>query len=116
MPAAPSSAVIDPPAQAPPAAACDNCGTELRGRFCHACGQSAEGPTRTLPDAGDRPGVLNVAILAVSAVYLAVALRRVYAQSWLLTTGKTVALFLTYQLLLSLWMISAIGLAFRLLL
>jgi hypothetical protein len=71
---------------------------------------------RLLPERRGAPAVLSVSLMALSAVYLALALRRVYGQSWLLTVGKTFFLFLGYQLLLSLWMISAIGLAFRLLL
>jgi hypothetical protein len=30
------------------AAACENCGTALAGAFCHACGQAAEPPTRSV--------------------------------------------------------------------
>lgn len=71
---------------------------------------------RVLPDRAGRPGVSSVAILLAAATYLAFALRRVYQQSWLMTGIKTLSLFLVYQVLLSLWMISAIALAFELLL
>lgn len=71
---------------------------------------------RARPDSSGRLTALNVVVGTVAAVYLALALRRVYAQSWLLTTAKTLVLFMAYQLLLSLWMISAISLAFGLLL
>jgi ribosomal protein L32 len=56
------------------------------------------------------------AVLAVIAlVYLAMALRRVHAESWLRTVPKAAGLFLLYQFLLSMWMLSAIGLAFAIL-
>ncbi|HEY0015838.1 MAG TPA: DUF3667 domain-containing protein [Longimicrobium sp.] len=72
---------------------------------------------RFFPDRrGASPGVLNMAIMAVAAVYLALALRRVYGQSWLMTAGKALGLFLVYQALLGLWMVSAIAAAFRVLL
>jgi Protein of unknown function (DUF3667) len=51
MPDAPASAPFAPPSSAAPAAepgACENCGAALHGAYCHACGQSAERPTRTV--------------------------------------------------------------------
>lgn len=71
---------------------------------------------RLLPQGGARPNLLEVAVLAVGALYLALALRHVYQQSWRMTIAKTLGLFLVYQALLSLWMASAIAVAFPLLL
>lgn len=71
---------------------------------------------RLLPQQGAAQGALNIAILAVSAVYLGLAIRHVYGQSWLATALKTLVLLFIYQGLLSLWMASAIGAAFPMLL
>ena len=71
---------------------------------------------RLLPQGGGAQGALNAAILAVSAIYLGLALRHVYGQSWLATSIKTLGLLFIYQGLLSLWMASAIGAAFPMLL
>ena len=71
---------------------------------------------RLLPAGGASPRLPSLLIFTTGAVYLAVALRRVYGQSWFLTVVKTLCLYLTYQALLTLWMLSAIVLAFRLLL
>jgi hypothetical protein len=71
---------------------------------------------RLLPQTGTVAEVLNGAIQVASLVYLATAIRHVYEQSWLATAFKTFGLALVYQALLSLWMASAIGVAFRLLL
>ena len=71
---------------------------------------------RLLPQRGVRAGALDVAVALVTGAYLALALRRAYGQPWLATGIKAVALFVVYQLLLSLWMLSAIGMAFWLLL
>lgn len=71
---------------------------------------------RLLPGRGARPGVLAGVITLASAVYLAFALRHVYGQSWVMTGIKALCLFFVYQALLSLWIISAISLAFLLLL
>lgn len=41
----PSTIPAPPSGTATAATACENCGTALQGRFCHACGQPAEPPT-----------------------------------------------------------------------
>jgi hypothetical protein len=67
------------------------------------------------PSAGPAVGTLDVSIAAVALGYLCIAVRQAYGQSWLATAAKTLGLFLIYQLLLSLWMLSAIALAFTVL-
>jgi hypothetical protein len=71
---------------------------------------------RLLPQRGTGAVIANAAIQVISLVYLALSIRHVYAQSWLATALKSLALAIVYQLLLALWMASAIGLAFRLVL
>jgi hypothetical protein len=44
----PSTAPASHSAAAPAAAACENCGAVLQGRFCHACGQPAEPPATSV--------------------------------------------------------------------
>jgi hypothetical protein len=65
---------------------------------------------------GELPGLLDAAIALVASVYLGAALHHVYGGSWLPTVLKTVCLYLLYQVLLSIWMLSAIALAFTVLL
>jgi Protein of unknown function (DUF3667) len=62
-------------------------------------------PQRSIGSPG---GILEIGIAIVAVVYLAAALRDAYAQGWMASAGKAVALFLVYQVLLSLWMLSAI--------
>lgn len=71
---------------------------------------------RLLPQTGAVAGVLNGAIQVASLAYLALAIRRVYEQPWLATALKTFGLALVYQALLNVWMASAIGVAFGMLL
>lgn len=71
---------------------------------------------RVLPADGWGRDVPSMVMAALAAGYLAVALRRVYGQHWAVATAKAVGLFTVYQVLLSLWMLSAIALAFALLL
>jgi hypothetical protein len=71
---------------------------------------------RLLPQTGTVAAVLNGLIQVASLVYLATAIRHVYGQSWPATAIKAFGLALVYQALLSLWMASAIGVAFRILL
>lgn len=71
---------------------------------------------RLLPQGAGRPGALDAGVMAIGAVYLGVALRRVYGMSWMMTVIKTIVLVLVYQVLLSLWMAAAIGFAFPMLL
>lgn len=71
---------------------------------------------RLLPQTGTGARVLNGAVQVASLVYLAAAIRHVYEQSWLAAALKGFGLALVYQALLSLWMASAIGVAFRMLL
>jgi hypothetical protein len=71
---------------------------------------------RLLPLDGGAEAALNAAMLLISAVYLGLAVRHVYGQSWLATILKTLGLFALFQGLLGLWMASAIGVAFRMLL
>ena len=56
------------------------------------------------------------AVLTFAAlVYLVLALKRVYGQPWPATLGKASALFLVFQAVLIGWMLSAVGLAFAIL-
>lgn len=71
---------------------------------------------RLLPQTGTTAQVSNGVIQIVSVAYLALAIRHVYEQSWLATAIKTLGLGLLYQVLLSLWMASAMALAFRIVL
>lgn len=71
---------------------------------------------RLLPQHPGGPGVADRVVSAIAVLYLGLALRHVYGQSWLATGIKTLALFVVYQLLLSLWMLSAVAVAFQILL
>ncbi|HYR12228.1 MAG TPA: DUF3667 domain-containing protein [Longimicrobium sp.] len=71
---------------------------------------------RLIPQGGAAPNVLEVGVLLAGGVYLALAIRHVYQPSWPATVLKTLGLLVIYQGLMSLWMISAIGFAFRMLL
>lgn len=70
---------------------------------------------RLLPDGIPRSGATptGVAIAVAQVAYLAMALRRAYGQSWPATLIKTLIFFAAYQMLISLWMVSAIALAFE---
>jgi hypothetical protein len=65
---------------------------------------------------GELPGLMDAVIALIASVYLGLALHRVYGGGWLPTVLKTVCLYLLYQVLLSIWMLSAIALAFTVLL
>ncbi|MBB4634825.1 DUF3667 domain-containing protein [Longimicrobium terrae] len=71
---------------------------------------------RLLPDQKPGRGPWGAVLAAIALAYLAIALRRVHAESWLRTVPKAIGLFLVYQMLLTVWMISAIAVAFTLLL
>ena len=71
---------------------------------------------RLLPQDGGAPRVVNVLIAGISAVYLVLALRRVYGQSWLVTGIKAAGLLFLYQVLLLGWMATAMAISFPLLL
>lgn len=65
---------------------------------------------------GKLPGLADAVIALIASVYLGLALHRVYGGRWLPTVLRTVCLYLAYQVLLSIWMLSAIALAFTVLL
>ena len=65
---------------------------------------------------GQLPGLIDAAIGLIASGYLGFALHRVYGGGWLPTVLRTVCLYLVYQVLLSIWMLSAIALAFTVLL
>jgi hypothetical protein len=71
---------------------------------------------RLLPQRAAGPGVTDGVVAAVAVAYLGLALKHVYGQSWLATGAKTLGLFVVYQLLLVLWMLSAVSVAFTILL
>ncbi|HST60627.1 MAG TPA: DUF3667 domain-containing protein [Longimicrobium sp.] len=71
---------------------------------------------RLLPQHPGGPGPADRVVALVAVVYLGLALKHVYAESWLATGIKTLLLFVVYQLLLSLWMLSAVAVAFEFLL
>lgn len=71
---------------------------------------------RLLPQRSGPPGAVDMAVAGTAVLYLALALKHVHGQSWLATGAKTLGLFVTYQLLLSLWMLSAVAVAFQVLL
>lgn len=71
---------------------------------------------RVLPQGETRPRWLELAILALGLAYLVLALRSAYRQPWPAAAIKAAGLFWVYQMLLSAWMASAIGMAFSLLL
>jgi hypothetical protein len=70
---------------------------------------------RLLPQGRAGPNLGDGAISLVAVAYLGLALGRVYGQGRLITGVKAVGLFVVYQVLLSVWMASAITLAFELL-
>jgi hypothetical protein len=71
---------------------------------------------RLLPQHPGGPGPADRVVAFVAVVYLGGALKHVYGGSWLATGAKTLVLFVVYQLLLSLWMLSAVAVAFQILL
>lgn len=71
---------------------------------------------RLLPQRAPGPGLLDALVAGTAVAYLALALKHVHGQPWWVTGAKTLGLFVVYQLLLSLWMLSAIGVAFQILL
>jgi hypothetical protein len=60
---------------------------------------------------GVAPRVAQSLIVAVALVYLAVAVRTVYRQSWPVAAAKAIGLLLVFYVLLGVWMVSAIGFA-----
>jgi len=70
---------------------------------------------RLLPQRSGPPGLADGAVAVAALVYLALALQHVHGQSWLATGAKALGLFMAYQLLLSLWMLSAVAVAFEVL-
>jgi hypothetical protein len=71
---------------------------------------------RLIPQHAGGPGRVDRVVAGVAVVYLGLALKHVYGGSWLATGARTLLLFVVYQLLLSLWMLSAAGVAFQVLL
>lgn len=71
---------------------------------------------RLIPQHAGGPGLADRLVALVAVVYLGLALKHVYGRSWLATSARTLVLFVVYQLLLSLWMLSAVAVAFQVLL
>jgi Protein of unknown function (DUF3667) len=71
---------------------------------------------RLLPQGAGGLRAPDVMLAVLSAVYLALALRRVYGQSWPVTGIKALSLLFLYQVLLLAWMATAMAISFPLLL
>ena len=62
---------------------------------------------------GTSPNAVGTILAVIALVYLTLALRRVHGQSWLLTILKSCALFLVFNAILALWVVSVMLVAYR---
>ena len=62
---------------------------------------------------GTAPNAAGTILAVIALVYLTLALRRVHRQSWLLTILKSCALFLVFNAILALWVVSVMLAAYR---
>ena len=62
-----------------------------------------------LPESWTTP--ISIALLLISVIYLAIAMRRVYGGGWPVNTVKAGAGLMMFGILIAVWMASAIGLA-----
>jgi hypothetical protein len=67
---------------------------------------------RLLPPAGAWV-IVHAVAWSASTIWFAFALKRVYAQSWLVTAGKALLLVLVFNVMLALWVTSVISVALR---
>lgn len=67
---------------------------------------------RLLPERRMEPDLVGVAVFFAALGYLTLALRRVYLQRWSITIVKGMTLFLVFQVVLAVWMLSAVIVGF----